>query len=181
MAGVDEDEKRQGALALRESSQVLASRELWFVLARRGWRSVVFVPVDRPEYAVEAARSLAQVGRQLHEFPVILFVMNEARDYWPAAQMVATAASGDPEPPADIPESSTTQELVATPGRHAGATGKVIVAVQPVITEPLGLAVVQAADLVILCLEKGETRLADTRRTIELVGRERIAGCVLIR
>jgi len=33
---------------------------------------------------------------------------------------------------------------------------------------------------VVLCIERGRTRLADVRRTVELVGRDRIGGCFLV-
>jgi hypothetical protein len=57
----------------------------------------------------------------------------------------------------------------------------VIVAIQPVITEPLGVAIAQAADLAVVCLEMGRSTTASVRRTLELLGRDRVAGCVLIR
>jgi hypothetical protein len=55
-----------------------------------------------------------------------------------------------------------------------------VIAISSVITEPLGLGATAAADAVIVCIERGRTRLADARRTIELVGRDRIAGCYLV-
>jgi hypothetical protein len=110
-------------------------------------------------------------------------------DYWPAVQIVKTAASTEER----IGELDTGQapldyasavQVVASAASTRGAglrppAGKVIVAIQPVVAEPLGLAVTQAADVIVLCIEVGRTRLASARRTIELVGRERIAGCFL--
>jgi len=34
---------------------------------------------------------------------------------------------------------------------------------------------------VVLCIEKGRSRLASVRRTIELIGRDRIRGCIFVR
>jgi len=131
------------------------------------------------------------VGKQLHDFPVTLFIMANPADYWPAVQIVKTAASSDPEPGVMQSETSSLDYASAVQvaaeaasmqqGCGGSSAGKVIVAIQPVVVEPLGLAVTQAADVVVLCVEVGRTRLASARRTIELVGRERIAGCFLVR
>ena len=183
-------------------------QELWFALARKDWRSVVLVPADAGESAAAAATSLAEVGRQLHELPVTLFVMANPLDYWPALQMVTTAASTDEgtltrptiENALDYASAVQLVASAASTGQSsvrpavgqsivrstAGqcivqpAAGKVIIAVQPVVVEPLGLAVTQAADVAILCIEMGRTHLASARRTIDLVGRKRIAGCLLM-
>lgn len=165
--------------------------ELWFALARKEWRSVVLVPADAGESAASAATGLAQVGKQLHDYPVTLFIMANPADYWPAVQIVKTAASTDDaagvmeaaRPSLDY--ASAVQVAAAAANMHNGggqpSAGKVIVAIQPVVSEPLGLAVTQAADVVVLCVETGRTSLTAARRTIDLVGRERIAGCFLIR
>jgi hypothetical protein len=165
-------------------------QKLWFALARNDWRSVVFVPGDEGGSAASAATALADVGKKLHELPVILFVMANPADYWPAMQMVHAAAdlAGEAEaqrrPPKPLDYASAVQVVTDTTARHRALrppTGKVIVAVQSVISEPLGLAVTQAADAVVLHVELARTRLASLRTTIELVGRERIAGCILDR
>jgi hypothetical protein len=55
-----------------------------------------------------------------------------------------------------------------------------LVAIPPVVTEPLGLAVTEVADAIILCVERGESRLRSAERTIELVGRDRIIGALML-
>ena len=72
-----------------------------------------------------------------------------------------------------------------TPGDEAEAVvvssaARLIIAIPPVITEPLGLATTSGADLVMICVELGRTRLEDARRTLQLIGRERVAGCLLL-
>jgi|SRR6266850_4906151 len=64
--------------------------------------------------------------------------------------------------------------------RGASRSGQVIVAIEPVIARPLGIAVARAADVALLCIEMGRTRIASARRTMELVGRERFVGCVML-
>jgi hypothetical protein len=169
-------------------------QEFWFRLARKDWRSVVLVPADAGESAANAARSLADVGKQLHDLPVTLFIMANQLDYWPAVQIVTTAAStddGSGAPPAasdsldyasalTVASAASTELSSRPPPPERPPAGKVIVAVHPVVVEPLGLAVTQAADAIVICVEMGHTRLASARRTIELVGRARIAGCLII-
>lgn len=134
-------------------------QELWFALARKNWKSVVLVPADEGLSAAGIATALAEVGRWLRTELVTLFIMSDPLDYASATQITApTPASAR----AELPE-------------------RTIVAVQPVVVEPLGLAVTQAADAVVLCIEMGRTRMSSTRRTIDLIGRDRIAGCFLIR
>ncbi len=128
------------------------------MLTRRNWNSVVLVPADEGGSTASLARSLADVGRWLKDGSVTLFIMSDPLDYASATQIVAPR---------------TGQVRLELPPE------RVIVAVQPVVVEPLGLAVSQSADAVILCIEMGRTRLAAARRTIELIGRERIAGCFL--
>jgi len=76
--------------------------------------------------------------------------------------------------PAEHPEAWDHDGPVVSSG------ARLIISIPPVVTQPLGLATAHAADLVVLCVEVGGTRLADARRTLELVGRERMAGCFLI-
>jgi len=161
--------------------------ELWFALASRGWRSVVFVPADPEGSAAPAAAALASVGRQLHNYPIILYTMAKPADYWPAMEMLnaAATAAGAPVIPVETEPmnyASAVQvvaEAAARPNESRSESSKVIVAIQPVVSEPLGLAITQAADAVVLCLRAGRTSQASVRRTIELIGRHRIAGCVL--
>ena len=60
-------------------------------------------------------------------------------------------------------------------------TPTMIVALEPVVSNPLGIAVALAADAALLCITLGETPLASAKRTVELVGRERFIGCVVWR
>jgi hypothetical protein len=138
-------------------------QELWFALARQSWRSMVLVPADEGASAAATATSLAEVGRRLREAPVTFFIVADPLDYSSAAHLAASVASTD-----------------QAVGAGVAPAGRVIVAIQPVVVEPLGVAVAQAADAAVLCVELGRTRLAAARRTIDLVGRDRIAGCILI-
>ncbi len=147
-----------GSAARAAGSPDRQCQELWFALAQRKFASVVLVPADEGGSAERIATSLAEVGKWLRDDAVSAIVGH----------------------PLDN-ESAMRIAAIVSLTRQSGAPVELIVAVQPVLVEPLGLAVVRAADAVILCIEMGRTRLAAVRRTIELIGRERIAGCLLVR
>ena len=134
---------------------------LWFTLARMRWKSLVLVPADQGESAAGVATALADVGRRLRNTPVTFLVMAGSLDYASAGRfvsaMLGTAREANDEPP----------------------SSRVIVAVPPVIVEPLALAVTDAADAVVLYIRRGATHQKAAEKTIDLVGRDRIVGCVL--
>lgn len=74
------------------------------------------------------------------------------------------------------PEPSSTHSFRALP-----PSGRLVIAIQPVIVEPLGVAVARAADAVVLCIQLGETHLKAAKKTIELIGADRIAGAFIVR
>ena len=139
-------------------------QELWFALANRRWSLLAVIPVGSGATAASVAISLADVGRRLREMPVTFLVMAESIDYPTAGRIVRTLGAGgrkdeDPE---------------------AGPASKLVIAIPSVLSEPLGLVVAKAADAVVLCIEKGRTTMPEAHRTIELIGRDRIAGCLYV-
>jgi hypothetical protein len=137
-------------------------QSLWFVLARRNWRSLALVPADENQSAAGVATALVDVGRRLRRTPVTFLVMAGFMDYASAGQFLAAVVGKD-----DAAQGA------------AGSDSRVIVAVPPVLTEPLALAVTEAVDAVALYVNKGQTRRKAAQQTIELIGRDRIVGCVL--
>ena len=137
---------------------------LWFTLARQAWRTLVLVPADEGASAVEVAASLADVGRRLRAGPVTFLLLSGSMDY-AAASKIVRAVGGRRE---------------AAGSEEQRGEGRLLVAIPPVVTEPLGLAVTEVADAIILCVERGESRLRSAERTIELVGRDRIIGALML-
>lgn len=139
-------------------------QELWFALAHRSWSLLAVVPAGAGASAAAVAISLADVGRRLREAPVTFLIMAETIDYPTAGRIVRTLGAGgrsDEKP-------------------EAGPAAKLVIAIPSVVSEPLGLVVAKAADAVVLCVEKGRTTMPEARRTIELIGRDRIAGCLYV-
>ena len=145
----------------RDRALQIQYQGLWFTLARSQWNSLVIVPADDGDSAAGIVTSLADVGRRLRNTPVTFLVMAGSIDYASAGRFVS-AVTGKGGQDGDGPPPS-----------------RVIVAVPSVIVEPLALAVTYAADAVALYIRKGSTHRKAAARTIELVGRERIVGCVL--
>jgi hypothetical protein len=139
------------------------SQELWLSLARRSWRSAVLVPAEGRGTVAASAAGLAEVGRRLQLTPVTAVEAAEL-DYDGVAQLV--------------------RRIAALRLTHLGALPvppeQLVVAIPSVLREPLGVAVAREADVVVLCLQLGRTSLAGARRTIEVIGLDRFAGCLLL-
>jgi hypothetical protein len=177
-------------------------QELWFSLRKRDWMSVVLVPADPGGSAANIGKALADIGSRLSEIPVTAisassmgydsaFALADLQQHvvrdWrshveptPAIDVTgrvishhSPAAKPEDEPP--VRSGGKTETLAAAP------TARLINAIPPVISEPLGLAAAHSADAIVIVVEVGRTRLADARRTVELIGRERIAGCFIVR
>jgi hypothetical protein len=136
-------------------------RELWGSLARRPWRSLLLLPVEDAAAAASVAASLGEAGRRMGGTPVEVRVVPGALDPDSAGKLVASVA----------PEA---------PGRSGAKAERVVLALPPLSSEPLGVTVAQGVDAVVLVLCAGRTELAAAQQTIDLVGRERIAGCLLV-
>jgi hypothetical protein len=179
-------------------------QELWFTLARTGWKSLVLVPADEGISAAAIATALAEVGGRLRDSPVTAIVA-ESMDYESAriladlqlrvrveprrvetVDVQATIITPPPEPATVDSADAVAEEPWPPPrptrdARLMPPAGQVVVAIQPIVVEPLGVAIAQAADAVVLCIQIGRTRLKSARQTIALIGADRISGACLIR
>lgn len=135
-------------------------QELWLTLARNPFHSLVLIPASDggAEVVAALATSLADMGRRLRDGMVSFLVVGDLHD--PAtASLVASQLAG---------------------GRAASPEAQVIVALPPVITDPLGVAIAHAADLVVLCVEMGRTRTQDVQGSLDRIGRDRVSGAILL-
>jgi hypothetical protein len=161
-------------------------QELWFSLARTPWSSLVFVPGDEGISADALALEFADFGGRIRGAPVTAIVA-ESVDYQSArmlaelqTQLRADLRDGRPPSPATAPQ----PEPVGAPadGKRPGETrpGGVVIALQPLVREPLGVNIALHADLVLLCVAMRKTRMSAARRTLELVGADRVGGVLLL-
>ncbi len=176
--------------------------QLWFALAPRGWSSLVIAPAHPDGSVAELARSLADVGKHLSYYPVSAVTLDVLgpRSVRALAELARHVGQGKATPvraqsPSSSSSSNELQRLLTADFREDGEpedfdeeapsmappAGQLIIAIPSVISEPLGIAIARAADAVVLAVEVNRTRIADTNRTIETIGREHIAGTCLIR
>jgi hypothetical protein len=115
-----------------------------------------------------------------------------SRPAWSAIEMPPSSLA-EPDRTEETPVDGSTEERPARSeqslakvslvleGESADMAGpRLIFSIPPVVTHPLGLATAHNADLVVVCVELGLTRLANARRTLDLIGRDRVAGCFLV-
>jgi hypothetical protein len=177
-----------------------AYQQLWFALARRPWKSLVLVPTHPEGSADEAARTLAEVGERVSGLPVRAVTMSSL-DYGTALALadlqerirsLTMELNQAPEAievtPGEIDAVSPNWAWARGPEQASpGATlnprtvAQFVIAIPSLISEPLGLSVTQAADAVVVLVELGRTRMADVQRVVDQVGRERVAGCILVK
>ena len=172
--------------------------KLWFALAQSNWTSLTLVPADPCGSSAEVAIEVAEAGKHADEAPVLAcpirtldaFSVRTVADL----QRALALGVGVPERGQSVAAAETVAEaragsmipagLLVTPTERAhfsrASGGRVVISIPSVIEKPLGLAIARASSIVVVTIELGRTRLADARRTIELIGRGRIAGCVLV-
>ncbi|HET6437714.1 MAG TPA: hypothetical protein VFG59_06620 [Anaeromyxobacter sp.] len=164
--------------------------ELWMSLSRWEWKSLVLVPADAESSAAPLARLLANVAQHLSFGPVTAISVDRL-EYGSAlaladlqqhldAQRTAVGPVVEARPavegdPVVVPEGPQTEAIMRLP------PARLIISIPPVVREPLGIPAAREADAVIVCLRLGWSRLPDVRRTVELIGREKITGTVLLR
>lgn len=140
-----------------------AAHSLWFAVQTRPWASLAVLPAGPGESAKNVAEALYDVGALASGGPMRLV---DARDV-----TLTTSAA--------IILNMTS--LVAAPGeRRTGGTQRVVVVLSSVVEVMAGIPIAMAADAVVLTVTLGKTRLEDARRTVELVGAQRVIGTILV-
>jgi len=144
---------------------------LWVQL-RAGWSSLAFVPSEPDCSTAALAQALCRVGTRLSFHPIEFLEANKL----------------------DLESSSRLIARLGSSGRIAGPTGdqsfsaagwaqpitKTVVAVGSPLANPLAVPISLAADGVVLCVRRGQDRIASVRDTIAALGQERILCCVLL-
>jgi hypothetical protein len=165
--------------------------ELWIRLSRSDWSSLILVPADPGDSTTAIARTLADIGQRLSYFQVTAITV-ESLEYGSALALAdiqqqvdrdRRARSRLPEPP-PAPEPAPAGDSETPPGPRTEALvlnppARLVISIPPILSEPLGLNATHEADAVIVLVRMGRSHLANVRRTVELIGRERVMGCIL--
>jgi hypothetical protein len=125
------------------------------------WRSLVLVPVDEDGSTAGIATALADAARRQHPERVTFTVLTGQIDYPAAARLVGSVAGQGAD------------------GTEPALRSRVIFAIPPVAAGSPELAVAAAADAVVIYARKGRSSLDGLEKTIGLVGRDRVLGCIV--
>jgi hypothetical protein len=142
----------------RADEKVRAYQELWFSTLRLPWASLVLVPGDARVQVDELARGLVEVGNQQQGRKLEVLYPN--LEHLQASKDLAA--------------------LLHAANARAAEGPQVVVALPPLSAQPAGVAAALAADAVLVCVEQGRTHLKEAKKTVEMIGRDKVSGCVLI-
>ena len=129
-------------------------QRIWFAIRQQAWSSLAIVPSHSMD-VVKIAESLTETGRLQAERPVSL--------------IDATGV-----------ELVNVQQVVGTLAGLAEKGESAIVAVDPIAENPTAVAIIQAASAAVLVVRLGESLLGPAHQTIDLVGRSRFIGSIVI-
>ena len=129
--------------------------ELWFMLERYAWSTLAVLPVRSGTDALGMAWGIASAGWL----------------YRGGSVEIIDGTNAEPDTAADI--------LLTAPALVAGGR-KVVIPTDSPLTNPAAIAIARVADAVVLAVPLGTSKLADARRAIESVGRERFIGSIVM-
>lgn len=154
---IPEPQQQVAAPQQRQGSGVPPSTllYLWTLLNQRPWSSLVVVPAHPGGSGRKTAEAILEVGTAHRSSPIHLL-----------------DAEGLPLGGA----SALVREMMA----YVQQGDRVVVTLDSVIANPVGLEVALAAQRALLCVSLGTTDFASARRTIDMIGKERFAGSVTI-
>jgi hypothetical protein len=138
-------------------------------VTRRNWSTLAVVPTQSGGSALTLANALAEAGTALRGKPVELFFADGA-DLRTTGSSLVDGVPGrriDAQPlPEDLPPAHERFNRV--------------IALEPLTSNPRGMMIAQSVEAVLMVAEKGVTEIRSARRTIGLIGSDRLVGCVMV-
>jgi hypothetical protein len=129
---------------------------LWTLLTQREkWSSLAVVPAQPGASGLMAARAIVEVGSQYREKPIRLI---DAEGLPPGAG----------------------SRLVREMKAHVEQGGMVVVCLDSVLSNPVGIEVALNTERALLCVPLGSTQFSTARQTLELIGKARFVGSVTL-
>jgi hypothetical protein len=130
-------------------------QRLWFSTRQRAWSSLAIIPSDVSVDVGPVAETLVAIGRRHGERPVSLLDAKGTR-------------LGD------------VHRLIDALGTMTGRGDWVIVPVDAIAQNPSSVPIVQATSAALLVVRLGESLLTSARSAIEIAGRERFLGSIVL-
>ncbi len=129
---------------------------LWTLLTQKEkWSSLVVVPAQPDASGMDAGRAIVTVGSQYRERPIRLI---DAQGLPPGAA----------------------SRLVRDMKAVVEQGGMIVVCIDSVLSNPVGLEVALAAERALLCVPLGSTQFSAARHTLEMIGKARFLGSVTL-
>lgn len=129
---------------------------LWAMLNQRGrWSSLVVVPSHESGSGLQVVQAIIEVASKQSSTPVH-FLDAEGLELGAAQHVVA--------------------EMLA----YVEQGDRVVVLLDSVVANPVGLEVALAAERALLCVSLGTSDYTSARRTLDLIGKERFLGSVTL-
>jgi hypothetical protein len=149
------------------SSEEIQAQELWLSVTRRDWQTLAIVSLQNGGLALSVASGLAEAGTLLRGKPVELFIA-DGGEYGATGEWTWNGRASQPIalPSGGLPPASERFERV--------------VALEPLASNPRGVTIAQAAEAVLMVAETGVTELRFAKRAVEMIGRDRFIGCVMV-
>lgn len=130
-------------------------QRIWFSIRQHTWSSLALVPSHSGIDVVKVAQTLVATGRLQGERPVGL--------------IDATGV-----------QMSNIQQVIGSLGTVAERGEHAIVPVDAIQDNPSTIAIVQAASMALLVVRLGESLLASAQTTLDVVGRNRFIGSIVV-
>lgn len=130
-------------------------QRIWFSTRQQNWSSLAIIPSDPGVDVLRVAQALVAIGRLHGERPVNLLNATNVH----------------------------LENVHHSIESIAGMTSRgewVIVPVDPVVENPSSVAVVRATSAAVLVVRLGESLLGSSRTAIDIIGRERFLGTVVL-
>ncbi|WP_329731544.1 hypothetical protein [Archangium sp.] len=152
-------EQQQPAPQQQKSTSSVPSStllHLWAMLNQRGrWSSLVVVPSHEGGSGMQVVQAILEVANKQSSTPVH-FLDAEGLEIGAAQHVVA--------------------EMMA----YVEQGDRVVVLLDSVVANPVGLEVALAAERALLCVSLGTSDYTSARRTLDLIGKERFLGSVTL-
>jgi hypothetical protein len=130
-------------------------QQLWLALQKRQWRSLAVISANKGVDSLAAANRLAKIAWWYTGVPTCVFDMR------------------------DLSLRLLEHQLRDMAGQLQGGE-RIFIALRSTSENPTAAPLAQAADAAVLCVELGQTDVKAARRTIDVVGRERFIGTLLV-
>lgn len=130
-------------------------QRIWFSTRQQNWQSLAIIPSDPEVNVVPIAEALVEIGRLHGERPVTFLNATNVK-------------------------LENVHHSIESIAAMSGRGDWVIVAVDPVVENPSSVAIVRATSASLLVVRLGASFLASAQAAIEIIGRDRFLGSVIL-